>query len=551
MANLTNTWIGYITRSYEQIKADLLTRFQSQIPEMTDHTESNIFVRMLGIWAGITEMLGYYIDARAQESFLSTCRLYESAVKIAKLLDYRIKGYSAASADIRFYIADPAPSDILIPSGTEITTEDGIRFFTVANGTILTATTEITIPAKQRILVSGVNLGSSNGAINQRFVIDDFVVDNGISVLVGLSNYLFKETLAFSIGTDEVFTQSVNEEGKIYIEFGDDVNGKIPPNGTDIIVDYFYTNGSEGNVAENTITVLVGVVPLPVGVTLLCTNPNRASGGDDRETLSDLKRRIPLSFRTLNRAVTPQDHVDIALLTTGVAKAAVDWDCGRNIFIYIAPEGGGFPSNALLDDVEAWFEDKKIVGTNIVAKGAGEARVIIEATVRIKPNYSNVTENTTIKDRLVDFFSVDNQEIKGSLDLGNVYEVLETTPSVVVSEITKLHVKPFATPLYDTATPLDWDRTLNPGSTVTVRWVIKMVSTTVFQLFKNNGLVGTFSTGVAINLTEISFTVNGSYTVGEVWEFRSYKYFGSTQLEELSILTSFDTDITLNISGGI
>lgn len=35
---------------------------QTKVPEITDHTESNLFVKIISIWAALVELLHYYID---------------------------------------------------------------------------------------------------------------------------------------------------------------------------------------------------------------------------------------------------------------------------------------------------------------------------------------------------------------------------------------------------------------------------------------------------------------------------------------------------------
>lgn len=76
MANLMNIWVSYLDRSYQQIKDRVLVKMASRVPEITDRTETNIFVRMISIWAGFVEQLNYYIDNWGRESFVSTARLY-------------------------------------------------------------------------------------------------------------------------------------------------------------------------------------------------------------------------------------------------------------------------------------------------------------------------------------------------------------------------------------------------------------------------------------------------------------------------------------------
>ena len=125
---LDNKWIRYIDRTYQQIKDRVLTDMQVLVPEITDHTESNPYVNMLSIWAGIAEMLGYYIDNAAREAHLSQARLYWSGVKIANAYDYRIHSHLASSADLTFRLNKMAVSDIQIPANTEVQNEAGVRF---------------------------------------------------------------------------------------------------------------------------------------------------------------------------------------------------------------------------------------------------------------------------------------------------------------------------------------------------------------------------------------------------------------------------------------
>lgn len=80
---MQNNWISYFDRTYQQIKLAILTRVATLVPEMTDLNESNIFIKMSSIWAGLIEMLGYYVDNAARECHLQACRLYQSGIRIA------------------------------------------------------------------------------------------------------------------------------------------------------------------------------------------------------------------------------------------------------------------------------------------------------------------------------------------------------------------------------------------------------------------------------------------------------------------------------------
>ena len=130
---LKNPWVGYVDRSFEQIKSSLLSRLTISNPEITDHSESNILVVIVSMFAGLTEMLGYYIDNMARESFISTARRYVSMVKLVRLLDYRIKTAYPATVDITFTFDAALTANAIIPQNTIVQTSNGIIFYTEAN----------------------------------------------------------------------------------------------------------------------------------------------------------------------------------------------------------------------------------------------------------------------------------------------------------------------------------------------------------------------------------------------------------------------------------
>lgn len=548
---MVNKFVGYITRSYAQIKQDVLNKFPTDVPELTDHTENNIFVRLVSVWAGITEHLGYYLDRAARETFLSTQTQYNSAVKFASMFDYRIRGVVPASVDIEFTLSAAAPSNILIPIGTICTTGDGVVFTTIENKTILAGQTTILVKAEQKTKVSNVNLGTSDGTKFQKFPIDLGVVDNSVECYVNAILWNNESTLAFSLPNDNSYVQSVGNDQKMTVIFGDNVNGSIPPNGDSIDVDYFTSLGTAGNLPENTVIILQSVISLPSGFSLSVTNPQRSSGGSDLQSLSDLKRLIPYSIRTLNRAVTEQDYKDLAMLVPGVAKSGVSFQCGQVVKLYIAPVGGGLASNTLLTNVVNYFSDKDIVGKDIQAASAGEVKLILNINLKVKPNYNKVTTETEVRNSLLSFLSVTDQEINGELHIGDIYERIEEHPGTDWSEITLISFIPYAEPINHNNI-LNWTPVINSNSVQTIEWKINLVTLTTFELFKDNIYMGTFSIGSLITMAEIQFTVNpsGLYVAGNQWKFKTYPYNDSIVLNEPSLIVLYNANLNITTTGG-
>lgn len=547
------TWLKYVDRSYQQIKDSVLTRLQSLVPEITDHTESNPFVQLVSIWSGLIEMLGYYLDNQARETSILSCRLWSSAVKIANLHDYRIRSSSPATVEILFLLNTVTPTTINIPAGTKLSTANGIEFITTEAGKVLAGKDRTYLSATQmKYLTTPLLLGGASGLGNEEFELPitvQNVAHNTVDVRVNGLAWNRVETLAYSLRTGTDYVQDVNASRKVVVRFGDGIYGAKLQLLDELEATYAITEGANGNVGANSITTLVSSLTLPVGITVSVTNPNRASGGYGMETLEDLRGRVPKAIRTLFRCVSKQDYVDVTEIHPSIAKASIEFTCGKSVSIFVVPVGGGIAANSLLNSVVNWLENKRMVTTKVNVLAAGEVRLTLAIDLTVKSQYQNTTIANEVKQRLLDFLSYRSQNIGGSLQLSDLYEVIETTVGVMNSTIVSLVPKPYARPLSGTANPLVWTNTVLTSTSVNY-WKVIITSPIQFQVLKNNNFQGTFVIGSLVTFSELSFTVTGSYLVGDQWEFYTYPTGGTFSLQEQSMIVSLPTDISINAIGG-
>lgn len=103
---LTNPWVGYLDRSYQQVKVSLLTRLGTSNPEITDYSESNPMIIMIDMFSGLLEDVNYYIDQMAREAFLETAEEYVSIIRLIKPLDYRVHLSYPAGVNLKFSFVD-------------------------------------------------------------------------------------------------------------------------------------------------------------------------------------------------------------------------------------------------------------------------------------------------------------------------------------------------------------------------------------------------------------------------------------------------------------
>src|SRR5690606_30527764 len=137
----------------------------------------------------------------------------------------------------------------------------------------------------------------------------------------------------------------------------DDKYGKIPRRGRNNIVASYRTGGGEkGNVPPLTITeVVTGVDGLE-----LVLNAGPAAGGAEAEPSGEAAVRAPHLFRAMGRAVTGGDY-EAHAHEFGVGKARARAAGWNRIDLFVAPAGGGLPTDTLKEDLRTYFEDKRIM----------------------------------------------------------------------------------------------------------------------------------------------------------------------------------------------
>lgn len=544
---LINTWVGYFDRSYEQAKTAILTRLGITNPELSDHTESNPLMIIVDIFLGISELLHYYIDNAAREVFLHSARQYKSAQKIAKLFNYRLKGYSASSVLLKFSIDNPEAGAVSIPVNTIVSAGD-ILYTTAETVQIPIGSTEVEVLAEQKQL--GTEEYISDGNPEQYIDLPTNTVDKSVTVTVNSLQYTFVNDLYLSKDSDTHFTTEISQNRNMRILFGDGINGIIPALNSNIDVEYYTCEGEEGNVATGEINTVVSAIG--INETVHVTNEDYSTGGYGLETLEVLKKTIPASLRTLNRAVSEQDFKDIAESHSGVSKAFVDYNCGAAVDVYIVPTGLGGASGLLVEGVkELFYDETRLILMDVNVKAAGRISAIIKANIAVLPTHNRQTTLDKVKSNLSGFLSADNQEISGSVYIGDIYQIIENTDGVQHSEVTLVSTIPQAT-IVNGSNDLIWVRSLFPASSTTIQWTIRYIDNDNYELRKGAVSVGNYEVGQEVILPTLKFTVQaGVYTTGDMWQFTTYKYNGTTELKEPSILTVEDSNIELIATGGV
>ena len=261
----SNNWLNPYQRSFNDIKAKLISELRLQIPEITDYSEGNIFVIIISIFAAIAEVIHYYIDNMAREAFLPTARRYSSLYKHAKLVDYHIKSAIPATVDVVLYKNDDTPigQDITIPLNTEFTSSDGKTWISTKTVIWYKDSYYVTVPLVQQKSVGvpdRIQLGNILSPDSIIYITDipsdQKYVEGSMNLYINDEPWILVDTFAYSSSRDKVYKVEIDEQTRPYIKFGDGQFGMKPEYNATIEASYSLTYGSAGNIATNNFTTV-------------------------------------------------------------------------------------------------------------------------------------------------------------------------------------------------------------------------------------------------------------------------------------------------------
>jgi hypothetical protein len=331
----------YTSRDYLSIRQDLINRAATTVPEWNSIDSSDFANVFVDLWAYMGDILHFYVDRAASETFLATATQRESVIAIANLMDYIPSSVRAArgSINITLNVLPTGATTYVLPAYTVLTGYDDnnnmYSFYTSADsGSLSSGTpTASAIPIVQGTIIFNEETSSrSSGNPAQKYTLLKKNVDSNsitVQVLEGplsggiptLVEYQYVTQLSDANYLDKVFTARITSDGFTEILFGNGFNGFIPTTNAQIFVSYRTADGSAGNIPANKITEISGVPSNYVSI----SSSTATSGGADMETINSIKNNVTRLYRTNDRAVSLQDYKDLSLQIPGVSKVTAEF----------------------------------------------------------------------------------------------------------------------------------------------------------------------------------------------------------------------------------
>ena len=376
--------LGYTNYSFTSLVLQLQNNLIANQSAWRDMYRSGTGQMLIELFAAVGTLVNYYIERRAEETYLPTAKNYSSAVNLVRLLNYTPKRNVSAitgvlnGGGIQFTLSAPNVGQVYIPTNTSFSI-GGIDFVTSQYATLLPGQTVTSVSAIQGDLVP-VNY-TSNGSANQVYNINDTTIENSvtmelvatttvlntaqvlqnlftspyttlltnvdgsysvwapndvtrpqtISVLVNNVPWIQVSSFINAISTSQYYMIRPELNGTISILFGDGVFGAIPINGANISITYISSAGLGGNIYSTNASFPASVCTLNSTIydqygnpqTVTVTNTVPILGGENAETINQIKANAPQVFSAGDRAVTPADFVSLILNFPGVAAVNV------------------------------------------------------------------------------------------------------------------------------------------------------------------------------------------------------------------------------------
>jgi hypothetical protein len=473
--------IDYTNKDFASLRKALFDLARFRLPEWTDQSPADLGTTLVDLFCYVGDVVLYYQDRIANESFLHTALERRSVMHLLRLVGYELSPPAAAATELFlvFRAPPPGPTTVVVPSGAEFigkASDGASQTFTYLGDdlTIDLASDQVQLitggkrgyaglPVRQCRRVATEVIGSSTGEPNQRFALSQKPVIPG-SLLVEVNEgagwvaWDQRQSLLYDIGPDGRVTLSsseardyavqFDENDVAFVLFGDGTFGRRPPNGTNNLrATYLIGGGQAGNLPAGTITKAQTAIPLLDSV----TNLSPAAGGAEHEDIDHAVRFGPLAFRSAQRAVTQSDYVTLAHQAGGVAKVRARAASWNEVELFVAPEGNAWAPvpEDLRRRLTAFFEDKRMTTTFVRILDSTPVPIDISADVLADPRRPFDALRQAVEATLADLLGFASMEFGQPVYLSDVYGRIEAVPGVLAVNVTRFRRQGSTAPALD------------------------------------------------------------------------------------------------------
>ena len=454
--------IDFSGLDYDTARRAIIEYIRTYFPDkFNDFVASNGIMMLTEIVASVVAKLALRADIIANEATLPTARTERAVVNHLALINQRIRRQTPAVTDIEISVDLPVSTDIEIDPGFTFSTSNGpdgqqviYEVFRVPGDW----TSKIVIPAGKRGVIawgvegsfSGPVTVTSSGGPNQTFEISEpNILESPVFVSVAFGGdseewIVITEPIERYGPNDKVVEISFFENVAVF-RFGDDVTGAAPKSGSVISFRYRIGGGIRGRIGTGQIDTQLQISPNPPAnavVSVRFRNISPSSGGTDRETLAEAKKRAPRDFAVQRSVVTATDYAQVASTFAhpvfgAISKSVATIRTSLNanlVEIYAlsnGPDGVPTAPNAgLKAGLETYFSSLNVMTDHVRVLDGKVRPVDIKMNVVVDRNADASIIKSKVENAISDYFNIANWEMGQGLYISNIIEAIESIDGV-------------------------------------------------------------------------------------------------------------------------
>ncbi len=439
--------------------------------------EGSNFSILIDTLAYNSYITAYNTNMAINESFIDSATLRENVVSLARNIGYVPRSKKAAIAKINFDVDLnnlPAKSVKLHAGVVSLgSVEGGNYIFSIPDDIIVTPNNNGIASFSNIEIFEGNYLKKSfivdYSQSDAKYILPNSNIDTStIRVSVKsttIDNYsLYSNIFNINPSSKLFLVQEINDE-KYQIIFGDDIFGKKPKDGSEIIVSYITTNGIEGNGATNfTFSGNLSYLqsgknkPITSGISLL-TTVGSSETGDDIESVDNIKYLAPRIYASQYRAVTATDYISLIPFLYGNVDSVsayggeeLDPPQYGKVFITIKPKNGEFLSNTTKNFIKNNLKKYTVAGIKQEFIDLKYLYVEYDSTVSYNPSFISNKEDLDSRIKLtIESYSKspDINSFGGRLKYSKLTSIIDNVDKGITSNITILKMRRNLLPSYN------------------------------------------------------------------------------------------------------
>ena len=257
---------------------------------------------------------------------------------------------------------------------------------------------------------------------------------------ITVNDIKWKEVRTFYGRTSEerIFISRIEEDGSVYIQFGDGITGARLPSGVENVrATYRVGIGFEGLLKVGQLSFLM--TP-QLGIKSV-TNLLPTTGADESELRESIRQNAPLTVLTLDRIVSIMDYENFTNAFAGIGKASADllWKGeDRIVHLTVASANKEAIEKSLQENLVDAINDARHDNFTVVVNSFDKKLFKVNALIKIADDYNDDKVIARTKDVLKESFSFESRNFGQGVTPGEVIAVIQSVEGVTGVDLDKL-----------------------------------------------------------------------------------------------------------------